>query len=150
MNPSVPGPRAVPSRRTAPHRLRDVAGAAGVVGWTLAARRRARRRLAAGPPLRPLDLVGARHLPASRRPVVERTLRRTGATCLERCVVLQAWDQAHGVARSVLIGVRRDGALSELGAHAWLDDEEPPAGEGFVELARISPTARLEPVGPGA
>jgi hypothetical protein len=61
-------------------------------------------------------------------------LRLRRATCLERSVVLQAWDAHHGRPREVVIGVARTG--SSIGAHAWLAGEDA-ANRDFREITRI-------------
>ena len=48
--------------------------------------------------------------------------------------MLQAWHAAHGEPRDVIVGVTAPGA--EFRAHAWLDGEEPCAGDRFAELTR--------------
>jgi hypothetical protein len=64
-------------------------------------------------------------------------LRRRGATCLERSLLLQSWYAAQGVERDVIIGVtaRADG----FQAHAWLDGEPDEEGTPFHELHRLAP-----------
>jgi hypothetical protein len=68
---------------------------------------------------------------------VERVLRATHATCLERSLVLQAWFAAHGIARDVVIGVTAPS--SGFAAHAWLEGEPTQGGE-WHELHRLSVT----------
>jgi hypothetical protein len=65
---------------------------------------------------------------------VRAALRRRGHPCIERSLVLQAWHAAHGEPRDVIVGVTAP--REEFRAHAWLDGEEPCAGERFVELTR--------------
>lgn len=106
--------------------------------WAVVQLRRVRRRLStmrmqtvhvAPPP---------RGLPDHARPVVVAVLRVRHATCLQRSLVLQAWDAAHGRRRPVVIGVT---APSQgFRAHAWLQgDRDCDAGEGFNELLRLEP-----------
>jgi hypothetical protein len=66
---------------------------------------------------------------------VHAILRRGFATCLERALVLQGWDAAHGRRRDVVIGVA--GSSANFRAHAWLDGEELGSGEIYRELSRV-------------
>lgn len=72
--------------------------------------------------------------PAARRGVLA-LLRRRECTCLERALVLQRWDAAHGEPREIVIGV--EGPTESFRAHAWLDGE--PNGDlgRFQELMRL-------------
>jgi hypothetical protein len=65
---------------------------------------------------------------------VHAVIRRLEPSCLERALVLQAWLDAGGDARDVIIGVtpRAPG----FQAHAWLDGE---SARGFAELRRVKP-----------
>jgi len=64
---------------------------------------------------------------------VAAVLARRPASCLERALVLQRWDAAHGRPRDVVIGVT---SPADFSAHAWLDGD--PAGAGpFQELLRL-------------
>jgi len=102
--------------------------------WARRALHRARRGLrservtevAVGPPPA---------LPGSAERGVWAVFRRTDSTCLERALVLQAWESAHGAPRDVVIGVQGSGR--ELAAHAWLDGD--PDGElgAYHELLRV-------------
>ena len=56
---------------------------------------------------------------------------------MERALVLQTWYAAHGDRRDVVVGVTAPGP--EFRAHAWLDGDEPCAGERFAELTRRAP-----------
>jgi hypothetical protein len=60
-------------------------------------------------------------------------LRRTSPTCLERALVLQRWQAAHGASRDVVIGVTAPAA--GFAAHAWLEGDED--GREYAELARL-------------
>lgn len=62
-------------------------------------------------------------------------LRRQPHTCLERALVLQSWEAAHGNAREVVIGVARAGG--DFAAHAWLSGEPDDDGSRFHELMRL-------------
>lgn len=74
-------------------------------------------------------------LPPSARMAVLGVLQRTRASCLERSVILQAWDAAHGRPCDLIIGVTAPGGGFQ--AHAWLDGE--PSGGDFTELKRLAP-----------
>jgi hypothetical protein len=75
-------------------------------------------------------------LPDSTLRTVERVLDLRGATCLQRCLVLQAWLLARGELHDIVIGVPRPGEAFQ--AHAWLADWTPdPKSEGFAELTRL-------------
>lgn len=64
------------------------------------------------------------------------TARLGRATCLERSLLRQAWLRERGMARDVVIGVRRDESFA---AHAWLEGDGD--GAGYVEMHRISAAA---------
>lgn len=74
-------------------------------------------------------------LPVSAGRGVYALLRRRPHTCLERALVLQAWESAHGNRRDVVIGVDTRGA--EFAAHAWLAGEPEGEDAGFEELMRL-------------
>jgi hypothetical protein len=114
-------------RRFSPENLR-------AAWWALRAVRRTRRRLREGgldaalappapPPLTDEAVRGVRAV-----------LRRTGATCIVRSIVLQAWLAAHGDARDLIVGVTEPGAAFE--AHAWLEGDPPHGNAPFHELLR--------------
>lgn len=113
--------------------LGNVRGAA----WALRAHYAARRDLRLGrvddvrvptPPRLPSEAVRG----------VRGALRRSRPTCLERALVLQSWDAAHGRVREIVIGVtQRRGAIV---AHAWLEGDTEPGMEDFRELTRILPS----------
>lgn len=103
--------------------------------WTFQTLRRTRRRLkrlgfdaalAVPPPPR---------LPRESLRGVTAAMRRLGASCLERAIVLQAWHAAQGDERDLIIGVSPpDGGFR---AHAWLDGEAPCHSQTvFHELLR--------------
>jgi hypothetical protein len=74
-------------------------------------------------------------LPIAATPAVERALADSGATCLQRCLVLQAWLAAHGASFEVAIGVRTADGFE---AHAWIPGYHAEAEhEGFDEIARV-------------
>jgi hypothetical protein len=64
---------------------------------------------------------------------VNRMLRWTRRTCLERALVRQRWLAAHGTPRDLLIGVRGGRPFV---AHAWLDGDPASTWEGYQELSR--------------
>jgi hypothetical protein len=65
-------------------------------------------------------------------------LRRLPTTCLERAMIEQRWQAAHGNPRDVLVAVR--GPAGSFRAHAWLEGDEPSEDEfGYRELLRIQP-----------
>lgn len=105
--------------------------------WALRAHLAARRHLRHGrldevrlplPPPLPTDAVRG----------VRGALRRSRPTCLERALVLQAWDAAQGRLREVVIGVAR--RREEVVAHAWLEGDAEPGLDEFSELTRIQPS----------
>ena len=66
-------------------------------------------------------------------------LRRTEPTCLERCLVQQAWLRSHGIEQDVVVGVR-SAAQSTTCAHAWIDGMTDPAEyDGYRIIHRIAP-----------
>jgi hypothetical protein len=76
-------------------------------------------------------------LPARATSVVDRVLRRLGATCLERSLVRQSWLAAHGTRADVVIGVT---GLADFDAHAWLEGEPDSLAPAYHELKRIAPS----------
>ncbi len=79
-------------------------------------------------------------LPSRAEHGVHAVLRRTGATCLVRAMVLQAWQASSGPAPDVVIGVTAPSR--GFRAHAWLDSEPACHSDGFEELTRLrSPSA---------
>ncbi len=129
-------PEALRAYRRAPLVGRYSAASARAAWWAWRALGSAARSLRA-------DGVAARvapppPLPPGARRGVEAVLRRTSPTCLERCLVLQAWLLAHGVPCEVVVGVARDGAGAR--AHAWLDVEAGDAvAATYLELHRLAP-----------
>jgi hypothetical protein len=70
---------------------------------------------------------------------VRAALRWRKATCLERCLVLQAWLAAHGELHDVVVGVSAHAGFS---AHAWVEDYDAEGeGDGYEALTRIGPPA---------
>jgi hypothetical protein len=102
--------------------------------WAARALRSARRDL------RRNGLAGAHvdappALPAEAVRGVRAIIRRRPATCLERALVLQRWQAAHGAPADVVNGVRAPG--EDFIAHAWLETmPDGPAGS-YRELLRI-------------
>jgi hypothetical protein len=62
-------------------------------------------------------------------------LRRRPSTCLERALVLQRWEAAHGAGADVVIGVPRHS--EDFVAHAWLDGMPDGQAAHYHELLRI-------------
>jgi hypothetical protein len=110
----------------------DLAGLRAAL-WTVRALLQARLRLRRG--------LGGRSVPAPPRLPraagrgVRAVLRRWPATCLEKALVLQRWEAAHGSPRPVVIGVR--GLAEGFRAHAWLDGEPDPVAAAYTELTRL-------------
>jgi transglutaminase superfamily protein len=103
--------------------------------WAHRAIRAARRSLRTGG-LAMTSLAPPPRLPDHARRGVAAVLHRTGASCLERSMVIQAWDTAHGRRRDLVVGVT---APSEgFRAHAWLDGDPASSSAGFRELFRRS------------
>ena len=102
--------------------------------WALVALRRTRRALRRSK-VTDVRVGEPPALPVSAGRGVRAVLRRVDHTCLERALVLQAWNVAHGEPRDVVIGV--NGAGEQFAAHAWLEGE--PDGERGVyrELMRV-------------
>jgi hypothetical protein len=103
--------------------------------WTLRAHRQARREVAR----RGLeaDVSQPPALPVEAGHVVDSVLRRLGASCLERAVVRQQWDLAHGRMRALIVGVTA--VRPRFRAHAWLEGDQPCHSEEFAELIRRMP-----------
>jgi hypothetical protein len=102
--------------------------------WALRALRRAERDLGRH------GLEGARvpappPLPARARRGVLAILRRRPSTCLERALVLQRWEAAHGAGADVVIGVPGPG--DDFVAHAWLESMPDGQAGRYHELLRI-------------
>ncbi len=104
--------------------------------WAFRALRRARRDL------RRDGLAAARVKPPpalswGSRTGVNGVLRRVDPTCLERCVVQQMWLSAHGIRRSVRVGVLSSSG-QDIRAHAWIDGMTDPAEfEGYTIIHTI-------------
>jgi hypothetical protein len=102
--------------------------------WALVSLRRAKHDLAE----RGLDgahVAAPPRLPASAGVGVLAVVRRRPSTCLERALVLQRWQAAHGAGSDVIIGVT--GPSDGFEAHAWLETM-PDAPPGvFQEIMRL-------------
>ena len=106
--------------------------------WAVVTVRRARRDLAR----RGLDGARVPPPPRLRAPAiggVELVLDTLRCSCLERALVLQSWQAAHGAPADVVIGVA--GPSEQFRAHAWLDTDPGDSIGPFVEIHRI-PAAR--------
>ncbi|MFC8849786.1 lasso peptide biosynthesis B2 protein [Micromonospora sp. NPDC057141] len=138
-------PRPAPALRTLLRLLRRH-GPRGlrVAAWTIRARRRVRRQVAHGG-------LAAVHPPApppgvdADRDVVLAALRRTGANCLERSLVLQRWDAGRRIPRTLVIGVTAPS--TGFHAHAWLDGDPDPHRAELTELLRRPPATGWLPGG---
>jgi Transglutaminase-like superfamily len=102
--------------------------------WAARALWQARRTLRRG------GVAGARvgappPLPRSAGRGVHAVLRRSPATCLERALVLQRWEAAHGAPAAVVIGVQ--GPARGFRAHAWLEGRPDRLAGAYDELARL-------------
>jgi hypothetical protein len=107
--------------------------------WALRAQHRARRGLQRQG-LQCSPLPSPPRLAARAEHGVHAVLRRTGATCLVRAMVLQKWQASSGPAPDVVIGVTAPSR--GFRAHAWLDGEPACHSDGFEELTRLpSPSA---------
>ena len=133
---AAPYSRAVEHVRPSLIVRRAKAGVAALraAAWTVSALRRVRRDLARN------GLQGARvaappRLPAAARRGVLAVLRRRPSTCLERALVLQRWEAAHGACADVVIGVRAP--TDDFVAHAWLETMPDAPATDFRELMRL-------------
>jgi Transglutaminase-like superfamily len=102
--------------------------------WALLALRKTRRALRLGP-VTDVHVAPPPRLPGRAGRGVDAVLRRSDPTCLERALVLQAWERAHGGRRDVVIGVR--GSRERFAAHAWLDGEQNGDLGTYEELLRV-------------
>jgi len=100
--------------------------------WTVRALRHVRRGLA-DESFRAPRLPAPPAVPADAARGVAAVLRRRPASCLERALVVQRWDAAHGRPRDVGIVVT---GPADFSAHAWLDGDPEEAGP-FTELVRL-------------
>lgn len=102
--------------------------------WALLALRKTRRALRLGP-VTNVCVAPPPRLPDGAGRGVNAVLRRSDPTCLERALVLQAWERARGGCRDVIIGVR--GSRDQFAAHAWLDGERNGDLGAYEELMRV-------------
>jgi hypothetical protein len=102
-------------------------------GWTALAVVAVHVQLRQRRPVRDVRVPTAPSLPGDAVRGVHAVLRRRSDTCLVRAIVRQAWYVGQGEAFDVIIGVRRAGPFE---AHAWLEGEQNPLREGYVELSR--------------
>ena len=102
--------------------------------WTVRALRRAKRDLASSG-LDGTHVLPPPRLPAGARRGVMAILRRRPSTCLERALVLQRWEAAHGAASDVVIGV--PGRGDDFVAHAWLESMPDGQAAAYHEIHRI-------------
>lgn len=100
--------------------------------WTIRAVHNARRQIEDGN-FSEVALPRPPAVPSSAERGVRAVLRTTGASCLVRTTVRQAWFAAHGVRRDLVIGVTAPANGFE--AHAWLEGD--PGGERFHEILRL-------------
>lgn len=101
---------------------------------------RACRRIHSGPDARGLRAPRLPRVPQvgpDARRGIDHVLWLRGERCLVSASVGQAWLAAHDDPRDVVIGVALEGP-GELRSHAWLSGEDEK-GEGYVEIARVSP-----------
>jgi hypothetical protein len=101
--------------------------------WALRALRIVRKELRGGR-WESIELPPTPRVADSAERGVEAVLRRTGATCLPRAIVRQAWFAAHGSPRDLVVGVTAPSSGFE--AHAWLDGDAPCHTERYQELLR--------------
>ncbi len=105
-------------------------------GWACLALLQARRQLRTRP-ITSVQLLAPPALGHGGVGGVRRALRFRWVTCLERSLVLQAWEVAHGRSRDVVIGVTPP--QSGFKAHAWLSDDVERGHDDFEELMRLAP-----------
>ena len=107
--------------------------------WTWRSVRSVKRRLSADGVRTTVRKPPA--VPVGARQGVDAVLRRTAPTCLERCLVYQAWLAACALPCEVVVGIAPgDQPGSAMDAHAWLDFEsDDPETTRYQEIHRISP-----------
>ena len=106
--------------------------------WAVVALRRARRDLARDG-LQGTYVAPPPRLPASAGAGVLAIVRRKPSTCLERALVLQRWEAAHGSAADVIIGVQ---GAHDFRAHAWLETMPDAPDGSFHEIMRLPAPVR--------
>jgi hypothetical protein len=70
--------------------------------------------------------------------VVERSLAAADATCLQRCLVLQAWFAGQGRDVEIVVAVPR-GAAESFAAHAWVRGYDRDEFDTYRELTVLAP-----------
>lgn len=100
--------------------------------WTWVAIRSARRGYEGGH--QTVRVPKPPRLPEGARRGMLAALRRSGERCLVDARVRQAWEEAHGRERALVIGVTAPS--TGFRAHAWLDGDPPCCSHGFSELMR--------------
>ena len=73
-------------------------------------------------------------LPPGALAAVEAVLDRRGATCLQRCLVVQAWLTAHGEHHEIVVAAS---VADGFAAHAWLDGHDEDESATYRELTRV-------------
>ena len=73
-------------------------------------------------------------LPAQALGAVEAVLSRRGATCLQRCLVVQAWLAAHGRPHEIVVAAS---VADGFAAHAWLAGHDEDESAVYRELTRV-------------
>jgi hypothetical protein len=101
--------------------------------WTARSLRRAKRDLARFG-LEGTSVPAPPRLPARARRGMLAVIARKPNTCLERALVLQRWEAAHGAPSDVVIGVTAPGDFT---AHAWLESMPDGYSAGYQEIHRI-------------
>ncbi len=102
--------------------------------WAAVTLRRTRRDLAQHG-LRGTRPAPPPDLPAEARRGVSLALRALRGTCLERALLLQSWEAAHGHMTDVVIGVA--GPSQPFRAHAWLESTPDATSSAFTVIHRI-------------
>lgn len=77
-------------------------------------------------------------LPDWSRPVVEHSLERADATCLQRCLVLQAWFAARGREVEIVVAVPHS-TEDAFSAHAWIRGYDRDEHDRYRELTVLAP-----------
>jgi Transglutaminase-like superfamily len=106
--------------------------------WALRALRVAKKELRGGR-WESIGLPRVPNVPHSSMRAVDSVLGRTGATCLPKAILRQAWFAAHGSNRDLVVGVTAPSRGFE--AHAWLEGDPPCHAERFEEFLRRQATA---------
>lgn len=75
-----------------------------------------------------------RDLPDQALDAVEAVLSHRDATCLQRCLVVQAWLSAHGRQHEIVVAAS---VADGFAAHAWLDGHDEDESATYRELTRV-------------